>query len=224
MSGYDTLVSRGVTRLCHFTKFQKLCDIICSEQGILATSGITFDTKNVTDSKRLDGKIDYVCCSVQYPNSWYLMKAENNDRDPIFKEWVVIFIDPAVLLYRNAKFSPCNAATANGAYIINNIDEVDSIFSNFVPAWQYARSPLMPTFCPTNGQAEILIQGNIPRNLILGIGVPDEELAKRVYALLKTEGQTQKRIIISKALFTKEWSSMVRNGSVPQEVEYNSFS
>lgn len=111
MSGYDTLVSRGVTRLCHFTKFQKLCDIICSEQGILATSGITFDTKNVTDSKRLDGKIDYVCCSVQYPNSWYLMKAENNDRDPIFKEWVVIFIDPAVLLYRNAKFSPCNDAS-----------------------------------------------------------------------------------------------------------------
>ena len=220
MSGYDTLVSRGVTRLCHFTKFQKLCDIICSEQGILATSGITFDTKNVTDSKRLDGKIDYVCCSVQYPNSWYLMKAENNDRDPIFKEWVVIFIDPAVLLYRNAKFSPCNAATANGAYICDDINDVEQIFADTLPTWKHSRNASMLPFCPTDGQAEILIEGDIPRNLIIGIGVPDEALAKRVHALLKQVHQTQKRIIISKALFSNEWSNMARNGLVPYEEEY----
>ena len=71
MTGYDVLTNRGVTRLCHFTRLQKLCHIIETEQGILATSAITFDTKDVTDANRYDGELNHVCCSIQYPNSWY---------------------------------------------------------------------------------------------------------------------------------------------------------
>ena len=50
MSAYDILTTRGVTRLCHFTKFQNLTHIITSADGVLASSSIRQDTKNVNDT------------------------------------------------------------------------------------------------------------------------------------------------------------------------------
>lgn len=67
MSAYDILAARGFTRLCHFTKLQSLTHIITSENGILASSSIRQDTKNVNDTARYDGELNFVCCSVQYP-------------------------------------------------------------------------------------------------------------------------------------------------------------
>lgn len=78
-------------KICHFTKFQGLTHIIPSADGILASSSIRQDTKNVTDTARYDGELDYVCCSIQYPNSWFLKKAIQNNTDKIFKEWVVLY-------------------------------------------------------------------------------------------------------------------------------------
>ncbi|MDR1408943.1 MAG: DUF4433 domain-containing protein [Oscillospiraceae bacterium] len=52
MSAYDILAARGVTRLCHFTKFQSLTHIIPSADGILASNSIRQDTKNVIDAAR----------------------------------------------------------------------------------------------------------------------------------------------------------------------------
>ena len=65
MSAYDILTARGVTRLCHFTKFQNLTHIISSADGVLASSAIQQDTKNLNDIARYDGELNFVCCSVQ---------------------------------------------------------------------------------------------------------------------------------------------------------------
>ena len=40
MSAYDILSSRGVTRLCHFTKLQSFTHIITSLEGILSSNFI----------------------------------------------------------------------------------------------------------------------------------------------------------------------------------------
>ena len=90
MSVYSVLQSRGVTRLCHFTKLQQLTHILSSGEGILASNSIRPDIKNVADQARYDGELNYVCCSVEYPNSWFLNKAIQRDTDTIFNEWVVI--------------------------------------------------------------------------------------------------------------------------------------
>ena len=79
---------------------------------------------------------------------------------------------------------------------------------------------MMPACCPTDGQAEILIKNNIPRNLIFGIVVPNKEMAERTAAVLKITNQTQIKISICKEIFTKTWSDMVRNGQFPKEYEY----
>ena len=104
MSGYERLKSREVSRLCHFTKLQNLTHILATEDGIIASGSIQQDTKNVNDIARYDGELDYVCCTIEYPNSWFLNSAIRSDIDKIFKDWVVLCIDLDILLVGEQSF------------------------------------------------------------------------------------------------------------------------
>ena len=221
MSAYDILTARGVTRLCHFTKLQSLTHIISSSDGILASSSIRQDTKNLTDTARYDGELDYVCCSVQYPNSWFLEKAMQNNHDSIFKEWVVLYIDLNILNCKSAKFCPCNASKNSGRHINGDMDNIDSIFATSVSTFHYPRSHNMLASCPTDGQAEILIRDNIPRENIIGIAVGNEDVAKRVYAMLKMYCIEQIPLYIAPEVLTHKWSRLIRNGRRPNERQCN---
>lgn len=219
MSAYDILTARGVTRLCHFTKFQSLTHIISSTDGILASSSIRQDTKNVCDTARYDGELDYVCCSVQYPNSWFMKKAMQNNTDKIFRDWVVLYISLSILENKRAKFCPCNASKANGAYIEDNMENVESIFANSVPTFAYPRSARMLPCCPTDGQAEILIEDNIPRESIMGIAVGNEGVAKRIYAMLKMYELEHIEIYVAPDVMTPNWSGIIKNNRRPIETK-----
>lgn len=220
MSAYDILTTRGVTRLCHFTKLQNLTHIITSADGVLASTSIRQDTKNVNDRERYDGELDYVCCSIQYPNSWFLKSAMQNNSDDIFKEWVVLYIDLSILENKNTKFCPCNASKAKGAYINNNMDDIDSIFAMTVPTFKYPRTSKMLSCCPTDGQAEILIENSIPREYIKGIAVGNEDVAGRIYSILKMYDQRHIAIYIAPEVLTTEWSDMIKKGCAPNELRY----
>ena len=56
-----------------------LTHILSSNEGILASDSIRSDVKTVTDINRYDGELEYVCCSIEYPNSWFLSKAQQRD-------------------------------------------------------------------------------------------------------------------------------------------------
>lgn len=219
MSVYDILTARGVTRLCHFTKLQNLTHII-SEDGILASSSIRQDTKNVNDIARYDGELDFVCCSVQYPNSWFLEKTMKNNPDKIFREWVVLYIDLNILNNKKAKFCPCNASKKKGYYIDENMDNIDSIFARTVPTFNYPRTPQMLSCCPTDGQAEVLIESSIPQKYIKGIAVGNEDVAGRVYSILKIYYLERINIYIAPDVLTKKWSNMIKEGCSPEEIRY----
>lgn len=219
MSGYDILINRGVTRLCHLTLLKSLTHIISSPLGIVATSSIGADTKSVNDYERRDGLTNYVCTSVQYPNSWYLTDIAGRNMDRIFREWVIIYINPSILNERNAKFCPCNAGRKNGEYINDNMDHIDFIFASRVSGWNYLRSSNMLSCCPTNGQAEILIKDNIPNRFIIGIAVENEDVAGRVYSLIKLNSMDIP-VYIAPDIFTKEWSASARKGIPVTEVKY----
>lgn len=217
MSAYDILAARGVNRLCHFTKYQNLTHIISSDAGILASNSIRQDTKNVTDKVRYDNELDYVCCSVQYPNSWFLEKAMHNNTDKIFKDWVVLYVDLSILDCKIAKFCPCNASKCKGAYINGNMEEVESIFATSVPTFSHPRPPRMLASCPTDGQAEILIKESIPREYIIGIATGNEDVAKRVYAMLKVCGVDRIPVYVAPDVIAPNWSKMIRKGRKPCE-------
>lgn len=221
MSAYDILTVRGVARLCHFTKFQNLTHIMASVDGILASDSIRQDTKNVIDKQRYDGELDYVCCTVQYPNSWFMKKAIQNNADKIFRDWVVLYVDLSILNYKKAKFCPCNASKGFGIHINKNMENIESIFADSVPTFAYPRSPKMIDSCPTDGQAEILIKDGIPRESIIGVTVGKDDVAKRVYAMLKMYDLEQLPIYIAPDVMTPNWSSMIRNGCRPVETLCN---
>lgn len=220
MNAYDVLLSRGVTRLCHFTKLQSFTHIITSEEGVLASGSIRQDTKNVIDKARYDGELDYVCSTVEYPNSWFLNRAMASNQDSIFNDWVVLYIDLSILKDRSIKFCPCNASKANGAYINRDPNKIESIFSYSVPTFRYPRTPQMLPACPTDGQAEILIENNVPRKYIKGIALGNEDVAKRVYAMLKMCDMDRIPLFIAPDVLAPNWSQMIKRGSRPKEILY----
>lgn len=221
MEAYDLLMQQGVTRLCHFTKLQSLPHILQSFEGIKATKRISQDLLNSIDPVRADGELDYVCCSIEYPNSWYLDHARERNEDIVFREWVIIYINLDILKVREAKVSECNAAKNRGQYI-KVADEVNTkkLFDEHLSSFRIARPASMLSACPTNGQAEVLIKGNIPRQYMMAIAVGNEETAKIVYAMKRTLKIKGMNIYISPQVINKEWSGIVRKGDRPTEIEY----
>lgn len=72
--------------------------------------------------------------------------------------------------------------------------------------------------CPTDGQAEILIENNVPRKYIKGIALGNEDVAKRVYAMLKMCDMDHIPLFIAPDVLTSNWSPMIKKGSRPKEI------
>src|SRR5699024_10908803 len=75
---------RGITRLIHFTKTKNLPFILGNDphgsNGIVANNFISDKPLlEKIDEKRWDGKEDYICTSVQYPNPYYFKNAQDRD-------------------------------------------------------------------------------------------------------------------------------------------------
>lgn len=215
---YKYLKLRGVTRLCHFTNFRNLLHIF-PHKGIIAKAFLDSE-KVVNDLLRLDNELEYICCSIEYPNIHYFLKIEK--KAPPFLEWAILFIDMNVLKYNKSKFCPCNAATEHGRHISDDIGTLKAIYSQELNIkYKRKRTPKMLTCCATDDQAEILIHKEIPVNLIKGIGVKNIKSAEHLSAMFETAKiKTYPTIIVAPSIFNTNWSDNVRNGHRPIEEIY----
>ncbi len=216
MGAHNFLKDRGVTRLCHFTKLQMLTHILSPNEGILASDSIRSDVKTVTDCDRYDGELQYVCCSIEYPNSWFLRQAQQRDTDQVFRDWVVLYIDLGILDYRDAKFCACNAGKSRGRYIFSDLNRLGTLYSSPTVLGRQ-RNPKMIKCCPTDDQAEVLIKDSVPRSYIYGIAVGNNDVGARVAAILTTFSIPDKRIFVAPDVLNTNWSNIVRNGGRPKE-------
>ena len=101
------------------------------------------------------------------------------------------------------------------------MDSIDSVFADVVKTFKYPRSPKMLQCCPTDGQAEILIKGNIPPKFITGIAVGNQDIASRVYGILKVFNTKLIPIYIAPDVLTTRWSNMIKNGRYPTETLFD---
>lgn len=214
---------RKISRLCHFTNFISALKILKSEKGILATEFIDTDVYNPNDIERYDGKADFICCSVEYPNTWYLEKIRN--KDPLFDDWIVLFINPYLAAMETSEYCTINAATDRGRYINNGYDGFAALFQYQIPIGRRIyRSPKMLNACPTDGQAEVLIYKNISRDDIIGLAVENINVAARLQAAFDVLSEscdiTDIDIYIAPKLFENSWNRMIRNGDKPEELLY----
>lgn len=215
---------RGVRRLCHFTQSRKLAHILSSSNGIMSTSmlrAVAPDLLDSNDPHRIDGCLDHVCCSVEYPNSWYLDKVR--DRDPLFKEWVIILISPDLLWRERTLYCPRNAASQCGSLIRGGYEGFRALYSERISgAYRrvYCRASNMLDCCPTDGQAEVLVYRNVPRDKILGVAVTTEEQARLEAKRLRLiPDAIPVKWVVAPALYDGSWRIHAEQGSRPPEFE-----
>lgn len=217
----EELDKRNITRLCHFTKSKNLGHIFNDFDGILATAKIPTPYKDINDDSRFDGKPDYVCCSVQYPNLYYLERIINNDL--LFRDWTILCIDPKIILKKDLLFSKVNAATEGGKHIKSGERSFLELFSDKVSTRnsERVRQKTQPSCCPTDFQAEVLIKEKIPKSYIKGVIVKNEKQALEEQVRLELLNIKQDiSIIISPELFSKDVFKKISSGILPSEIIY----
>ena len=218
----DEMNKRGISRLCHFTKAKNIPHILNNFNGVLSTDDIPEYYREVNDEHRFDGKKNYICCSIEYPNVYYLDRIKDNDK--LFNEWVIICIDPKIVLEGNILFSKVNAATERGKYIMSGIDGLKSIYSEGIITNKriIRRSSNLPISCATDIQAEAMILGRIDKKYIKELIFPNEQQARMEYTRMKLLGIGKElKLKICPDLFKRELRNYLNKGRIPKEIEYN---
>jgi hypothetical protein len=221
---------REISRLAHFTPLRNLVHIAAGK-GLSSTKQMLVAERaefNQQDLQRLDGYPDHICCSIEYPNAYYLRQKRRGARgeDRIFPDWVCLLIDPHHLWQETTRFCRHNAAGALGANVKGGADCFATLFADEVEAprdtWKRGNQP---DCCPTDMQAEVLVHRHIPLSDVQAIAVQSEDQAGDVYARLRQLGAPVDELpLIVAADFYRpyELAATLRSGQRPVESSWHS--
>ena len=216
--------ARGITRLCHFTPSRNLAHILASGR-IQPRAQVPLDVLNPTDEWRLDGRLDYVSCSLEFPNAWFFRIAR--EREETFRDWVILLVRPDSLWAPGTLFCPRNAA-AGGA--LPGADAFIALFDSVVRGAYgkpFCRAPRHLEAAPTDDQAEVLVPGSIPTSHVLSVAVGSLEQAALEIGRLQDAGVWEPglRFAVSPGLFdARGLSAAIRQGRRPPESVFRSGS
>jgi ssDNA thymidine ADP-ribosyltransferase DarT-like protein len=176
----DAIARVGLTRLAHFTPSKNLPHIlgdglIRSSKDLAENAPDYFDP---TDRERFDNHPDRLCCSLEYPNGYYLAVAQNKPQFTNYPHWVCLLLDARLLTRPGTLFSPCNAARAGGAYLAEGGDALFGCYADPSVPGGWPRGPQHRRGAPTDLQAEALVPGPIDLSHLHAIVVPSEGDAK----------------------------------------------
>ena len=181
------------------------------KNGIFSSRSIPRDQWN--DSDRVDGYIDYVCTSVELPNSYCLKNMVRKTQTNI-EEWIIFKINPYII-DDTSLFCPLNAAKECGKYVSEGVEAYESIFLNE----GRTRNPKWISSVPSNLQAEVLIKGIIPINQIKGVIFHENFVDDDIFKLVN---QANIEIRQSTDLFDSEKTLKWLNcGRVPYDFPIN---
>jgi hypothetical protein len=221
--------NRTVTRICHFTQSRNLVHIATHRDGVKSTKALHEEQEacfTATDKIRYDGFTDHICCSIEYPNAWYLAKA--SEHEELFRDWVILFVTPRLLLDPETRFCARNAAAARGKMTGQGKAGFEAMYADSVEG-AYGKIRYRDAghlaCCPTDEQAEVLIRSKIPLADLMGVAVKNEEQARNEMVRLKFAGVDPKifRFVIAPVLFDKYGlSRAIRSGQRPAETIFHS--
>lgn len=225
MTPATTAAARGATRLCHFTPALNLPHILRDGQ-IRPAAALSEDARacfNPTDLVRLDGHPDCVCCSIEYPNGFYLVRARQSGRLQHFPDWIVMLLPLALMDRPGTLFSPRNAAAGSGAFLEPGQAGLGRCYASAVAGSggnTFTRGPRHLPGCPTDQQAEVLVPGNVPMSDVSGMVVASSTQARaelaRLHAVGLSLGDTP--LIVAPAFFDRNGlSGCIRGGTPPVE-------
>ena len=203
----DLVIEKGITRLCHFTQSRNLAHIFGDGLGICSTYELKKEKLpyNETDEVRYDRHPELICCSIEFPNVFYF--ATSRSRVQLFEDWAVLLIDPKYIYRKDTLYCPCNAAKGKGAYLCSGAEGFESLYDLHPRGSNFPRSAKRMEAAPTDVQAEVLVDGPIALEDIIGVVFFDIEQARR--ELLRLELMQAKlpercKIYISEDFYDKE--------------------
>lgn len=213
----ETRTAVGLTRLAHFTPAKNLFHItrdgqIRSSKDLADNARDYFDP---TDPERYDRHPDRVCCSLQYPNAYYLAKAKIKSPFLNYRDWVCLLLDAALVDKPGTLFSTCNAAKGSGAHLRPGAQALLDCYADVTRPAGYQRGPRHLRGAATDLQAEALILGPVPVTAVTGVVVADAETAREQYAILDRYGHEPERFqwFAAPVFFDRDrLSSRIRNG------------
>ena len=186
------------------------------------------DTFNKQDHKRLDGHPDYISCSIEYPNAWYGRQrfSDPSGAAPLFPDWVCLTVEPKHLWADTTLFSPRNAAADGGTHIGSGLDAFEALYKPSVLGAgnrTFTRGRL-PSACPTDDQAEVLVHQHVPLEDIQHVVVADEAQAKRTFLGLRQLGLSEDTfgfLVCPEVFDPYKLSGLLRSGARPTEVDWD---
>lgn len=212
---YDSITkSRQVHRLCHFTHVSNLSNIL--KNGILSSKNIPYSQWN--DKDRVDGYTDYVCTSVELPNT-YCLKDMIKRTGTNIEDWIIFKINPNII-DETSLFCPVNAARGYGKYVREGVDAYESIFleSIFLNE-EWTRNPNWVSSIPSNIQAEVLIKECIPVSKIEAIIFHEKFFDDDIFKLVNQANiELRQSIDLFDSNKTLGW---LNNGRIPFDFPIN---
>lgn len=213
---------RGITRLCHVTPARNLAHILHAG-AVLSTDALTRIPNailNKSDPLRLDGYTDHVCCSIQYPNVWYMDRVSENEE--LFRDWVVLLIRPDYLWCAGTKFCQRNAAAGRGSHVGTEYRDFECMFASSVDGRRrFVRTQTRPASVPTDDQAEVLVSVPITTRHVVGVAVPNDAQARIERARLEQLRLESPPLFVAPMLFeARKLSRALRDGKLPSETKY----
>lgn len=186
------LAALPLARLTHFTPALNLPSIVADRQ-LRSVRDLSADVRacyRVTDLQRLDGYLDKVCCSLQYPNCFYLDIARRKVDVVNYPDWVCLLLDKAVAAVEGTLFCPRNAAAA-ASRAVSGVAGVSACYAPAVcgqGGQTRTRGPRHDPGSPTDIQAEVLVTAPVPLSAIHAIVFPTEAAAREEYRRLSRLG------------------------------------
>lgn len=189
------LARRGITHLRHFTSLENLPSIV--EHGLRPRSELEAASAPYlwSDPWRLDGFPDALSLSVTEPN-WDMLRAVR-DRHPR-RHWIVLDIDPQILVGADCRFCAGNAAQsyyAKSRMQFQSLKYFEEMFADQQSAGVSLREKHKLADCQTTDlQAEILFFGTIRPDSIIGAAAETIEVAEYVQEQLDRIGDWERDI------------------------------
>lgn len=170
---YQQLRDRQIRHLVHFTRVENLESIL--RHGLLSRQ----DLERLqlpyrsNDLHRWDGHLEAICLSISFPNCRMFYSL----RGKLPRGWVVLLLNPEIILPGNVLYMPGNAACARFGGADTAAYRGPAAFARmFAPAGR----AMLPDCYTTDVQAEILMQARIDAGHIQSLHVCDERTAHRV--------------------------------------------